>query len=112
MELKETFQKVKAASKTLGLLSDEQRNEVLKAVADAIIAETPALLDGQNKPALRPIAAHRAATRGYRFGYETRKYPALTARKSSQRQDTRQRIAPAASSRSIRSYRHDLRGPS
>lgn len=44
MELKETFQKVKAASKTLGLLSDEQRNEVLKAVADAIIAETPALL--------------------------------------------------------------------
>ena len=44
MELKETFQKVKAASKTLGLLSDEQRNEILKAVADAIIAETPALL--------------------------------------------------------------------
>lgn len=44
MELKETFQKVKAASKTLGLLTDEQRNEVLQAVADAIIAETPALL--------------------------------------------------------------------
>ena len=44
MELKETFQKVKAASKTLGLLSDEQRNEILQAVADAIIAETSALL--------------------------------------------------------------------
>lgn len=44
MELKETFQKVKAASKTLGLLTDEQRNEVLQAVADTIIAETPALL--------------------------------------------------------------------
>ena len=44
MELKETLQKVKAASKTLGLLTDEQRNEVLQAVADAIIAETPALL--------------------------------------------------------------------
>ena len=44
MELKETFQKVKTASKTLGLLSDEQRNEILQAVADAIIAETPALL--------------------------------------------------------------------
>ena len=44
MELKETFQKVKAARKTLGLLTDEQRNEVLQAVADAIIAETPALL--------------------------------------------------------------------
>ena len=35
---------MKAASKTLGLLTDEQRNEVLQAVADAIIAETPALL--------------------------------------------------------------------
>ena len=44
MELIETFQKVKAASKTLGLLSDEQRNEILQAVADAIIAETPTLL--------------------------------------------------------------------
>lgn len=37
MELKETFQKVKAASKTLGLLTDEQRNEILQAVADAIM---------------------------------------------------------------------------
>jgi len=44
MELKETFQKVKAASKTLGLLTDKQRNEILQAVADAIITETPALL--------------------------------------------------------------------
>ena len=35
MELKETFQRVKAASKTLGLLNDEQRNEILQAVADA-----------------------------------------------------------------------------
>lgn len=49
MELKETFQKVKAASKTLGLLTDEQRNEVLQAVADAIIAETPALLKANAK---------------------------------------------------------------
>ena len=44
MELRETFQKVKTASKTLSLLSDDQRNEILQAVADAIIAETPALL--------------------------------------------------------------------
>ena len=44
MELKETFQKVKAASKTLGLLTDDKRNEILQAVADAIIAQTPALL--------------------------------------------------------------------
>ena len=37
MQLKETFEKVKRASKTLALLSDEQRNEILLAVADAII---------------------------------------------------------------------------
>ena len=44
LKLKETFQKVKAASKTLALLTDDKRNEILRAVADAIIAETPALL--------------------------------------------------------------------
>ena len=44
MELQGTFKKVKIASKTLGLLTDDQRNEILKAVADAIIAETPVLL--------------------------------------------------------------------
>ena len=48
MELRETFQKVKTASKTLSLLSDDQRNEILQAVADAIIAE----------PALRPTATY------------------------------------------------------
>ena len=37
MQLKETFERVKRASKTLALLSDEQRNEILLAVADAII---------------------------------------------------------------------------
>lgn len=45
MTLKDTFQRVKAASKSLGLLTDEQRNEILKAVADAIITETPSLLN-------------------------------------------------------------------
>ena len=45
MILKETFQQVKAASKELGLLTDNQRNEILQAVADAIIAQTPALLE-------------------------------------------------------------------
>ena len=44
LKLKETFQKVKAASKALALLTDDKRNEILRAVADAIIAETPALL--------------------------------------------------------------------
>lgn len=45
MILKETFQQVKAASKELGLLTDNQRNEILQAVADAIIAQTPTLLE-------------------------------------------------------------------
>ncbi len=44
MTLTNTFKQVKAASKTLALLSDQERNEVLQAVADAIISETPALL--------------------------------------------------------------------
>ena len=37
MQLKETFEKVKRASKSLALLSDGQRNDILNAVADAII---------------------------------------------------------------------------
>ena len=44
MELKEIFRKAKKASKTLGLLTDGQRNEILQSVADTIITETPALL--------------------------------------------------------------------
>ena len=36
VELTETFKKVKTASKTLALISDSQRNEILLAVADAI----------------------------------------------------------------------------
>ena len=37
MELTETFKTVKRASKSLALLSDEQRNDILNAVADTII---------------------------------------------------------------------------
>ena len=37
MELKKTFEAVKKASKSLATLSDKQRNEVLQAVANAII---------------------------------------------------------------------------
>ena len=37
MQLKETFERVKRASKSLALLSDEQRNDILNAVADAIV---------------------------------------------------------------------------
>lgn len=45
MQLKETFENVKAASRKLNLLSDQQRNEILKAVADAIIAKKGTILE-------------------------------------------------------------------
>ena len=37
MQLKETFERVRAASKSLAALTDQQRNEILQAVANAII---------------------------------------------------------------------------
>ena len=45
MQLKETFEKVKRASKSLALLSDEQRNDILNAVADAIINNKTRILE-------------------------------------------------------------------
>ena len=45
MQLKDTFERVKRASKSLALLSDEQRNEILNAVADAIVANQSRILD-------------------------------------------------------------------
>ena len=44
MTLTNTFEKVKQASKTLALLSDRQRNEILLAVADAIAANKERIL--------------------------------------------------------------------
>lgn len=44
MQLKKTFEKVKRASKSLALLSDEQRNVILNAVADAIISNKVRIL--------------------------------------------------------------------
>ena len=44
MPLTETFQRVKHASKTLALLTDQQRQQVLLAVADAIVANKGQLL--------------------------------------------------------------------
>ena len=44
MKLKETFERVKKASKRLALLSDTQRNDILNAVADAIIAQQDRIL--------------------------------------------------------------------
>lgn len=45
MQLKDTFERVKRASKSLALLSDEQRNEILNAVADAIIGNKTKILE-------------------------------------------------------------------
>ena len=45
MQLKDTFERVKRASKSLALLSDNQRNEILNAVADAIIGHQTRILD-------------------------------------------------------------------
>ena len=44
MLLEETFKKVQRASKSLALLSDQQRNEMLLAVADAIIDQQDRIL--------------------------------------------------------------------
>ena len=45
MQLEETFKRVKQASKTLALLTDQQRNDVLNAVADAIIENKARILE-------------------------------------------------------------------
>ena len=45
MQLEETFKRVKQASKTLALLTDQQRNDVLNAVADAIIDNKTRILE-------------------------------------------------------------------
>ena len=45
MQLKDTFERVKRASKSLALLTDEQRNEILHAVADAIITNKARILE-------------------------------------------------------------------
>ena len=45
MQLKDTFERVKRASKSLALLTDEQRNEILNAVAEAIINHKERILE-------------------------------------------------------------------
>ena len=49
MQLKETFERVKRASKRLALLTDEQRNEILNAVADAILAHQERILKANSE---------------------------------------------------------------
>ena len=49
MILTETFQRVKQASKSLALLTDQQRQEVLQDVADAIVANKERLLSANGQ---------------------------------------------------------------
>ena len=49
MQLKDTFERVKRASKSLALLNDKQRNEILNAVADAIVANQSRILDANSQ---------------------------------------------------------------
>ena len=49
MQLEDTFKQVKRASKTLSLLTDQQRNEILNAVADAIIDYKERILSANEK---------------------------------------------------------------
>ena len=44
MELEHTFKQVKAASKSLAILSNEQRNDILRAVAEAILTNKDDIL--------------------------------------------------------------------
>ena len=44
MQLEETFKSVKRASKSLALLSDQQRNDILNAVSDAIVSNKERIL--------------------------------------------------------------------
>ena len=49
MQLKEVFERVKKASKSLALLSDTQRNDILNAVADAIVSNKDRILKANNE---------------------------------------------------------------
>ena len=44
MTLEDTFKKVKRASKTLALIPDDKRNDILNAVADAIVTDKERIL--------------------------------------------------------------------
>ena len=49
MKLIETFKKAKAASRSLALISEDLRNQILQAVADAIIDYQERILSANEK---------------------------------------------------------------
>ena len=48
-KMKEIFERVKKACKSLAVLSDEQRNEILQAVADAIVSQKERILKANSE---------------------------------------------------------------
>ena len=58
MQLKETFENVKRASKSLAALTDEQRNNVLRDVADAIIYNKVRILEANAEDLARMDSAN------------------------------------------------------
>ncbi len=52
-KMKEIFERVKKASKSLAMLSDEQRNEILRAVADAIVGQKDRILKANSEDLAR-----------------------------------------------------------
>jgi len=53
MQLQQTFERVKRASKQLALLSDQQRNDILLAVSDAIISNKVKILEANARDLAR-----------------------------------------------------------
>ena len=53
MELIETFKKAKAASRSLGLISEDLRNKILQAVADAIVDYKERILSANEKDLMK-----------------------------------------------------------
>ena len=60
MQLTETFKRVKTASKTLAQLSDDMRNDILNAVADAIIDYQERILSANEKDLAKQVALDAA----------------------------------------------------
>ena len=94
--LNETFAAVQAASRELAILDDTIINQILNAVADAAIAETPFILAENEKDLAR-------------MDKNDPKYDRLKLRKGVERDHTPQRNETDQNQRAFRSNRNHLR---
>ena len=111
--LKETFKRVKAASKSLAALSDEQRNEILNAVADSIVQKKDRILEANGKDLAKmdkknPLYDRLQLTEKRLDDIAADSLPTLSAGSYHQGQDAAQRSAPAPGVGALRCHRHDL----